>query len=277
MVVEEKVASFAAALMAGVADKYGGDPDHLQAESATMPDHQGSQRRRRFLVLYDTLPGGTGYLHRLADPGQMRDVLMRARAIVAGCQCAGENKRACHRCLLSHVRDEVWEHVSRATALEMLDDLQEAWDTDAVPSTCEISLWDQVESELEARFLKVLEDWARQSAGDVSLVRGGVVNGRKVADLRISLPAGGVPAARRRADGSRRLPRRVRAARLAYREHACRRRAQAGAEAGALAAVRRGYQGTGHAGDHLARRPQPVPAAGACSLTTSTFSPRMWW
>jgi len=186
MMVDEKVASFAAALMAGVAASYGGDPDHLQAEAATMPDHQGSHRRRRFLVLYDTLPGGTGYLHRLAHPDELRGVLERARTLVAGCQCAHEGKRACHRCLLSHVSDEAFELVSRATALEMLTDLLEDWRTDDVTDTREISLWDQVESELEARFLKVLEDWARTSDGDVSLVRAGVINGYKVADLRIN-------------------------------------------------------------------------------------------
>jgi hypothetical protein len=74
----------------------------------------------------------------------------------------------------------------------MLDDLLEAWDTSHIASTREISLWDQVDSELEARFLKVLEDWARQSAPDVSLVRGGVVNGKRVADLRINREDGGV-------------------------------------------------------------------------------------
>ena len=69
--VDERVASFAAALMAGVAKKYGGDPDHLAVITATMPD-QETGRRRQFLVLHDTLPGGTGYLHRLADQEELR-------------------------------------------------------------------------------------------------------------------------------------------------------------------------------------------------------------
>ena len=72
--IEERMASFAAALMAGVAAKYGGDPDHLDVVAATMPD-QETGRRRRFLVLHDTLPRGTGYLQRLADQAEFRDVL----------------------------------------------------------------------------------------------------------------------------------------------------------------------------------------------------------
>ncbi|MGH3170863.1 MAG: DUF1998 domain-containing protein, partial [Trebonia sp.] len=191
MFIQERVASFAAALMAGVAAKYGGDPDHLQAEPATMPDHQGSGRRRRFLVLYDTLPGGTGYLHRLADQAELKDVLEKARGIIAACPCAEEGKRACHRCLLSHISDDVYELVSRADALEMLNDLLEGWETGSVADTREISLWEQVESELEARFHKALRDWA-QSQGSVSLSGLSNAGDRKAADLRITLGDGQV-------------------------------------------------------------------------------------
>jgi hypothetical protein len=191
MYIEERVASFAAALMAGIAAKYGGDPDHLQAEVATMPDHEGSGRRRRFLVVYDTLPGGTGYLHRLIKENDLKEVLVRARAIVANCPCIDENKRACHRCLLSHISDDVYEQVSRATAVEMLDSLLEKWETDTVADTGEISLWDQVESELEARFHKALRDWAETTA-DVSLSGVSTAGGKKAADLRITTEDGQV-------------------------------------------------------------------------------------
>ena len=155
--VEERMASFAAALMAGVAAKYGGDPDHLDVVAATMPD-QETGRRRRFLVLHDTLPRGTGYLQRLADQAEFREVLS-ARDIVAGCRCQDEGKRACHRCLLGHISDDKlpWSPAPRRSP---------CWTTSSglgdhrVPGTGHISLWDQVESELEARFGKALEDWA---------------------------------------------------------------------------------------------------------------------
>ena len=85
--IDQRVASFAAALMASVAKKYGGDPDHLAIITATMPD-QETGRRRRFLVLHDTLRGGTGYLHRLADKDEFREVLQDAHTVVAECRCA---------------------------------------------------------------------------------------------------------------------------------------------------------------------------------------------
>ncbi|MGI5324453.1 DEAD/DEAH box helicase [Actinomadura nitritigenes] len=188
LLVEERTASFQAALMAGVAACYGGDPDHLEIVTATMPD-QATGRRRRFLVLHDTLPGGTGYLHRLADREEFRRVLSAARDIAAECPCRHDSsKRACHRCLLSYVPDTLFDKVSRADAVEMLDDLLDDWQTTSVADTGDISLWDQVESELEARFVAGLEGWANRDGSNATVTRGPVVAGRKTADLRIEVP-----------------------------------------------------------------------------------------
>jgi replicative superfamily II helicase len=188
--IEERMASFAAALMAGVAAKYGGDPDHLDVVAATMPD-QETGRVRRFLVLHDTLPRGTGYLQRLADQAEFRDVLRHARRIVADCPCQDEGKKACHRCLLGHISDDKFDLVSRAEALSMLNDLLDDWVTDSVPDTRHISLWDQVESELEARFVRGLEAWAAESAGSVLYRPGAVLDGKRTAELHISRRDGG--------------------------------------------------------------------------------------
>jgi len=188
----ERTATFQAALMAGVAACYGGDPDHLAIEPATMPDRE-TGRTRRFLVLYDTLPGGTGYLHRLSAAEEFRRVLQAARAIVAGCACKDDPaKAACHRCLLSHIPQSKYGLVSRAEAVEMLDGLLEDWDTAPVRTTHDISLWDQVESELEARFLGGLEAWARRDDTPGTLARGPATDGKKTADLRIKGPDGTV-------------------------------------------------------------------------------------
>ncbi|MEU7746720.1 DEAD/DEAH box helicase [Nonomuraea sp. NPDC049158] len=192
LMAAERTATFAAALMGGVAAKYGGDPDHLSIVTATMPDH-ATGRRRRFLVLHDTLPGGTGYLHRLAAPEGFREVLIEAYKIVSECRCKQDSaKRACHRCLLSHVPGSDYDKVSRADAEEMLAELLDDWQVTDVVNTSDISLWDQVESELEARFLGGMEDWARRGDTPGTLARGEVVNGRKTADLRIEGPDGNV-------------------------------------------------------------------------------------
>ena len=66
----------------------------------------------------------------------------------------------------------------------MLDDLLQRWKTASVASTREISLAGQVESELEARFWKVLKDWAvAEPAVSLTPARP-PVNGQSAAALR---------------------------------------------------------------------------------------------
>ncbi len=88
--------------------------------------------------------------------------------------------------LLGHISDDKFDLVSRAEALAMLDELLGDWATASVPATDRISLWDQVESELEARFAKALDDWAAESGPSVLYRRGAVLNGKRTAELHIS-------------------------------------------------------------------------------------------
>ena len=135
--VEERMASFAAALMAGVAAKYGGDPDHLDVVAATMPDTApdiGTGRRRRFLVLHDTLPRGTGYLQRLADQAEFRDVLeagprASSRTAPASTRPSGPATAACSA--TSATTSSTWSPAPRRS--RMLDDLLDDWATASVP------------------------------------------------------------------------------------------------------------------------------------------------
>ncbi|MEV5840005.1 hypothetical protein [Nocardia sp. NPDC052112] len=85
----------------------------------------------------------------------------------------------------------MYDKVSRLEALEMLDELLSEWEVAEVADTDQISLWDQVESELEARFLDGLTKWAgRPETG--TLARGELVGGKRTADLRIEGPDGEV-------------------------------------------------------------------------------------
>lgn len=193
--VEERLSSFKALLRAGIAETYGGNPDHLEAVVASMPDQSGGgEVRRRFLVVYDTLPGGTGYLHRLADPATFRDVLVAARHRIDTCPCKEEGKAACHRCLLSHVSGTEYAHVSRVAALgmlrEVLGDAVEGWQIAPVSATHEIPLGRQVESELEARFLEGLVAWARRKDTQASVRHAQDPSGTIATDLRLTGPDG---------------------------------------------------------------------------------------
>ncbi|HEX5567729.1 MAG TPA: Zn-binding domain-containing protein, partial [Streptomyces sp.] len=190
----QRLASFKALLLAGIARSYGGDPDHLAVVTATMPEPGDGELRRHFLVLYDTLPRGTGYLHRLAGPDGLHDVLAGARRTIESCPCATEGRPACHRCLLRHVDDDEYELVTREHALEMLGELLgragEGWHV-AEATTRDVPLARQVESELEALFHQGLLDWAER-ADEVSVRTALTPDGERDATLRFTAPDGSV-------------------------------------------------------------------------------------
>ncbi|GAA2916890.1 hypothetical protein GCM10020221_11150 [Streptomyces thioluteus] len=194
---QERLVSFKALLLAGIAHSYGGDPDHLSVVTASMPDPGNGDRdvRRNFLVLYDTLPGGTGYLHRLAGPEGLREVLARARQVIESCACLAEGRPACHRCLLRHVADSEYPHVSRQHALDMLGELfgrdGSGWHTEPVDTTEDITLVPQVESELEALFRRGLLAWAERT-DEVSVRTALTPDGEHDVTLRFRAPDGTV-------------------------------------------------------------------------------------
>ncbi|WP_263165070.1 DEAD/DEAH box helicase [Streptomyces sp. SCSIO ZS0520] len=165
VLVDEKVRSFQAALRLGVDDAFGGDPQHLDTTLATMPD-RGTQEKRHFLVLYDRLPHGTGYLDRLTDPAAFRRVLEGARTQLLDCPCRGESAAACHRCLYRYTEERHTDVVSAQTALDILEELlgtdTDAWAIRPIGNTDQIGLDGQVESDLEARFLTALRKWSEQ-------------------------------------------------------------------------------------------------------------------
>ncbi|MFH8788895.1 DEAD/DEAH box helicase [Streptomyces roseoverticillatus] len=191
---QERLVSFKALLLAGIAQSYGGDPDHLAVVTDSMPE-PGSDVRRHFLVLYDALPGGTGYLHRLAGPDGLHDVLTRARQVIEQCPCVGEDRPACHRCLLRHVDDGEYELVSREHALDMLGELLgragDGWDIEEAATTRDITLVQQVESELEALFRRGLMAWAER-VDEVSVRTALTPDGERDTTLRFTAPDGRV-------------------------------------------------------------------------------------
>ncbi len=192
--VEERLASFTAALRLGIADRYGGDPDHLRMVRAVMPDSGvgGNRHIRQFLVIHDSQPDGTGYLHRLADPASFREVLAAALGAIESCPCVEEGLPACHRCLLRDARDDDFPLISRSHAVAVLRPLLDGWAVIDGTRTDQISLFDQVESELEARFLAGLLDWGARSDSRATIERTADVDGVRTADLRLSRADGQV-------------------------------------------------------------------------------------
>ncbi|MGW2293129.1 DEAD/DEAH box helicase [Streptomyces violaceorubidus] len=195
--VKERLASFTAALFVGIAARYGGDPDHIDIAEATMPDHGDdldADWPRRFLVVYDRLPGGTGYLHRLSSADGFRDVLLKARDVIERCACREKGLDGCHQCLLRRVPAADYDKVSRSEVRQMLDELLGAdgagWRTSPVATTRHIPLQRQAESDLEILFIDTLQDWAKLAESRAAADTYTTSAGTYALDLRLTAPDG---------------------------------------------------------------------------------------
>ncbi|KIQ20035.1 DEAD/DEAH box helicase [Rhodococcus sp. MEB064] len=108
------VPSLSAALLVGLRERIGGEPDHLQVVVAQDPTTSGSVVPG--LLLHDVVPGGTGYLADLARPENIWNVLRLAHEVVATCPCAGDGKLACEKCLLPFAAPSEVRYTSRSAA-----------------------------------------------------------------------------------------------------------------------------------------------------------------
>ena len=96
----KKVESFAAAIMLGLKKKFG-SVDHLRFAVTDVPEPD-SEVRKSYMVIYDTVPGGTGYLKQLTVTSQggkpaMMELFEMALDAMENCSCASDpEKDGCH-------------------------------------------------------------------------------------------------------------------------------------------------------------------------------------
>ncbi len=170
--------SFIAALQLGLKLKFGGKVDHLRVMTCSEPD-QSSDQRRHYLVLYDSVPGGTGYLQDLmASPQALLDVLKRAFDAMVACGCNQEpDKDGCYRCLYAYRNSYGMESTSRTTAVQMLGDILRHADAfETIDSIENIVINPAFDSELEKLFIGALAH--SPSAGFPAKIRQQVVRGK---------------------------------------------------------------------------------------------------
>lgn len=170
---DARLASAAAALRLGLRRSLGGEPDNLRVTVAAFPWEAGGRAsRRRMLVLYDAIPGGTGYLAQLAEPDALKDLLHGAREAIRACPCVGEGKPACHRCLLAGAPRHQAAEISRVHALELLDELLDDWElAERADPITGIDIGLAEESELERLFRAVMVRWAEHAPDATLAVR----------------------------------------------------------------------------------------------------------
>ena len=155
------VPSLSAALQLGLREMIGGAPDHIEVEVIVDPSATEGTPNYDALLLHDVVPGGTGYLADLAQPEEFWRVLCAAWQVLRSCECANENRLACHRCLLPFAGNRV-KYVSRLTAERHLRAILAGSDDGEVPEALGWELTDVAvqqfdpETQIEKKFRSVL-------------------------------------------------------------------------------------------------------------------------
>ena len=178
--------SFVAALELGLRKRFGGKIAHLRAMTCAYPV-EGSDRPQRYMLLYDTVPGGTGYLKdQMTAPEKLLSVLDAALEAIEECRCNQDPERdGCHRCVLGYRRSRDMQETSRETARQLLRNILDARDhLGKVDGLRKVRVVVESDSELEDRFIKALRRVVARSAGSAPL-RYDLVDGKPGYVLRV--------------------------------------------------------------------------------------------
>lgn len=152
-----RVESFVAAFMLGMKKKFG-NIDHLRASVSEVPVPDADYRKQ-YLVIYDTVPGGTGYLRQLMnDRHGMIDVLQMAVNAMENCSCKEDvNKDGCYKCLYAYRQSQHIGEISRRSALSMFKSILSGKDNlEKIKNLSLIDTNPLIGSELERQFLEAL-------------------------------------------------------------------------------------------------------------------------
>lgn len=183
--------SFVAALQLGLKKKFGGQVGHLHTTISEEPQ-PNSSLRKSFLYLYDSVPGGTGYLRQLIyNPEDMRDVFEQAWRVVRACECQENGKDGCYRCLFAYRNSFDQDKTSRKKAQDLLSAIAKHWSQLEEDShgLSAIRLDSNFESELERRFIEAIRRYRLPTGADQSVtLRKDTINGKtgyylKVGDM----------------------------------------------------------------------------------------------
>jgi len=119
------------------------------------------------LVVFDGVPGGTGYLSDLWHEEHFLDVLEKALSALQSCVYQQDPERdGCYRCLFAYQSQRELPDISSREAQAILRAILEKRDQlKTVRTLSEVTLESKLESELETKFLHALRDHAQETKG----------------------------------------------------------------------------------------------------------------
>lgn len=124
------VEMFRAGIELGMKEYYHSSPEHIRIDSYTEAN-QATGKKDYYLVMYDTIPGGTGYLAKLYNTDAFTELLRNAYNRIKDCTCQHEGKDGCYHCILTYGNQYSRDSFSREQAeilFERLVDNTQTWE-----------------------------------------------------------------------------------------------------------------------------------------------------
>lgn len=156
--------SFTAAFMLGMKE-YFGNVDHLRACLSDVPIPEADYRKQ-YLVIYDSVPGGTGYLKQLMqNKNAMIEIFEKALYVLENCTCKSDpQKDGCYHCLYAYRQSQNIGQISRVAAIRLLKDiLSGKGNIEEIPKLGNIPINSLFESELERQFVEAFNQIASKT------------------------------------------------------------------------------------------------------------------
>lgn len=156
--------SFIATFMLGMKE-YFGNVDHLHACISEVPVIDASYRKQ-YLVIYDSVPGGTGYLKQLIHGDKaLIQIFEKALTILENCSCKNDpQKDGCYHCLFAYQQSQQIGNISRTTGIRLIKSiLSGKQNIVEIPKLGSIPTNSLFESELERSFINALSNMGNET------------------------------------------------------------------------------------------------------------------
>lgn len=155
--------SFVAAFMRGMRE-YFGNVDHLRSTISFVPIPESTDRKK-YLVIYDSVPGGTGYLKQLmSSETAFIEILAAALRVLQQCNCKEDpDKDGCYRCLFVYRQSYNIGEISRRQAITILEQILAGKDQiEKISKLDDVEVGRLLESELERQLISAFSSIGTQ-------------------------------------------------------------------------------------------------------------------
>ncbi|EDM25749.1 putative RNA helicase [Lentisphaera araneosa HTCC2155] len=162
---DAEIKMFQAGIELGLKKYFKGNPQHVRLSIYREYNHV-TTKFDKYLVLYDAIPGGTGYLEKLFNANAFSKLLDNAYTEIKNCSCQFDDQDGCYRCIYSYSNQYYHKELSREQAEKRFYEIirrSDDWEEQPAGLGNLTNTGNIEESELEVRFIRSLKKMAQKN------------------------------------------------------------------------------------------------------------------